>query len=147
MRGFFCQYSRAMPPSPIQAEKLRPVAATLPPLRTARQRYQEGAIDFLNVITTQAQVLQSENDLADSDTQIATCSSISIAPSVGDGRSWMSSMVRMTRRGRRLERDSAPPSGTSDNYHTGLYGGTRSRRPRGAELEIRPYADRRKIRM
>ena len=72
MRGFFCQYSRAMPPSPIQAEKLRPVAATLPPLRTARQRYQEGAIDFLNVITTQAQVLQSENDLADSDTQIAT---------------------------------------------------------------------------
>jgi outer membrane protein TolC len=32
----------------------------------------EGAIDFLNVITTQAQLLQSENDLADSDTQIAT---------------------------------------------------------------------------
>ena len=41
-------------------------------LQAARQRYTEGAIDFLNVITTQAQLLQSENDLADSDTQIAT---------------------------------------------------------------------------
>jgi NodT family efflux transporter outer membrane factor (OMF) lipoprotein len=41
-------------------------------LQAARQRYSEGAIDFLNVITTQAQLLQSENDLADSDTQIAT---------------------------------------------------------------------------
>ncbi|HXO70617.1 MAG TPA: TolC family protein, partial [Bradyrhizobium sp.] len=41
-------------------------------LQAARQRYQEGAIDFLNVITAQAQLLQSENDLADSDTQIAT---------------------------------------------------------------------------
>src|SRR3984893_15389253 len=41
-------------------------------LQVARQRYSEGAIDFLNVITTQAQLLQSENDLADSDTQIAT---------------------------------------------------------------------------
>jgi hypothetical protein len=29
-------------------------------------------IDFMNVITTQAQLLQSENDLADSDTRIAT---------------------------------------------------------------------------
>jgi len=41
-------------------------------LQAARQRYQEGAIDFLNVITAQAQLLQSENDLADSDTRIAT---------------------------------------------------------------------------
>ncbi len=41
-------------------------------LQAARQRYSEGAIDFLNVISTQAQLLQSENDLADSDTQIAT---------------------------------------------------------------------------
>ena len=41
-------------------------------LQAARQRYSEGAIDFLNVITAQAQLLQSENDLADSDTQIAT---------------------------------------------------------------------------
>ena len=38
----------------------------------AAGRYSEGAIDFLNVITAQAQLLQSENDLADSDTQIAT---------------------------------------------------------------------------
>jgi NodT family efflux transporter outer membrane factor (OMF) lipoprotein len=41
-------------------------------LQAARQRYSEGAIDFLNVITAQAQLLQSENDLADSDTRIAT---------------------------------------------------------------------------
>ena len=41
-------------------------------LQAARQRYSEGAIDFLNVISAQAQLLQSENDLADSDTQIAT---------------------------------------------------------------------------
>jgi NodT family efflux transporter outer membrane factor (OMF) lipoprotein len=40
-------------------------------LQAARQRYSEGAINFLNVTTTQAQLLQSENDLADSDTQIA----------------------------------------------------------------------------
>ena len=41
-------------------------------LQAARQRYSEGAIDFLNIISTQAQLLQSENDLADIDTQIAT---------------------------------------------------------------------------
>jgi len=41
-------------------------------LQAARQRYSEGAIDFLNVISTQALLLQSENDLADSDTLIAT---------------------------------------------------------------------------
>ena len=41
-------------------------------LQAARQRYSEGAIDFLNIISAQAQLLQSENDLADSDTQIAT---------------------------------------------------------------------------
>jgi hypothetical protein len=35
-------------------------------LQAAKQRYTEGAIDFLNVITAQAQLLQSENDLADS---------------------------------------------------------------------------------
>ncbi|HXO71562.1 MAG TPA: efflux transporter outer membrane subunit [Bradyrhizobium sp.] len=40
-------------------------------LQAARQRYSEGAVNFLNVTTTQAQLLQSENDLADSDTQIA----------------------------------------------------------------------------
>jgi NodT family efflux transporter outer membrane factor (OMF) lipoprotein len=41
-------------------------------LQAARQRYTEGAIDFLNVIAAQAQLLQSENDLSDNDTQIAT---------------------------------------------------------------------------
>jgi hypothetical protein len=41
-------------------------------LQAVRQTYTEGAIDFLNVISAQAQLLQSEIDLADSDTQIAT---------------------------------------------------------------------------
>jgi NodT family efflux transporter outer membrane factor (OMF) lipoprotein len=55
-----------------RADIARSVTANQAALRAARQRYSEGAIDFLNVITTQAQLLQSENDLADSDTQIAT---------------------------------------------------------------------------
>jgi outer membrane protein TolC len=50
----------------------RSVTENLAALQAARQRYSEGAIDFLNVIATQAQLLQSENDLAESDTQIAT---------------------------------------------------------------------------
>jgi NodT family efflux transporter outer membrane factor (OMF) lipoprotein len=54
-----------------RADVARSVTENQAALRVARQRYQEGAIDFLNVITTQAQLLQSENDLADSDTQIA----------------------------------------------------------------------------
>src|ERR1700726_2766760 len=41
-------------------------------LQAARQRYSEGATNFLDVTATQAQLLQSENDLADSDTLIAT---------------------------------------------------------------------------
>ena len=41
-------------------------------LQAARQRYSEGATNFLDVTATQAQLLQSENDLADSDTEIAT---------------------------------------------------------------------------
>lgn len=41
-------------------------------LRAARQRYAEGVVDFLDVNTAQAQLLQSQNDLADSRTQIAT---------------------------------------------------------------------------
>jgi outer membrane protein TolC len=40
-------------------------------LNAARQRYSEGATNFLDVTATQAQLLQSENDLADSDTEIA----------------------------------------------------------------------------
>jgi NodT family efflux transporter outer membrane factor (OMF) lipoprotein len=55
-----------------RADVARSVTENQAALQAARQRYSEGAIDFLNVITTQAQLLQSENDLADSDTRIAT---------------------------------------------------------------------------
>ena len=41
-------------------------------LRAARQRYAEGVVDFLDVNAAQAQLLQSQNDLANSRTQIAT---------------------------------------------------------------------------
>ena len=41
-------------------------------LRAARQRYTEGASDFLNVATAEQQLLQSENNLASDETQIAT---------------------------------------------------------------------------
>jgi outer membrane protein TolC len=54
-----------------RADIARSVTENHAALQAARQRYSEGAIDFLNVITTEAQLLQSENDLADSDTQIA----------------------------------------------------------------------------
>jgi NodT family efflux transporter outer membrane factor (OMF) lipoprotein len=55
-----------------RADVARSVTENQAALQAARQRYSEGAIDFLNVITTQSRLLQSENDLADSDTQIAT---------------------------------------------------------------------------
>jgi NodT family efflux transporter outer membrane factor (OMF) lipoprotein len=55
-----------------RAEVARSVTENQAALQAARQRYSEGAIDFLNVISTQALLLQSENDLSDSDTQIAT---------------------------------------------------------------------------
>lgn len=54
-----------------RAEIARSVTENQAALQAARQRYSEGAIDFLNIIATLAQLLQSENDLADSDTQIA----------------------------------------------------------------------------
>ena len=41
-------------------------------LSAARQRYREGAVDFLNVISAQGTLLQGQSDLADSDTLIAT---------------------------------------------------------------------------
>jgi len=41
-------------------------------LRAARQRYAEGVVDFLDVNTAQAQLLQSQTDLASSRTEIAT---------------------------------------------------------------------------
>ena len=53
-----------------RAEVARSVTENKAALQAARQRYSEGAIDFLNVNSTQAQLLQSENDLADSDTRI-----------------------------------------------------------------------------
>ena len=55
-----------------RADVARAVAQNEAALQAARQRYSEGAIAFLNVNSTQAQLLQSENDLSDSDTQIAT---------------------------------------------------------------------------
>jgi outer membrane protein TolC len=55
-----------------RADVARAVAENQTALQAARQRYSEGAIDFLNVIATQAQLLQSENDLADIETRIAT---------------------------------------------------------------------------
>ena len=53
-------------------EIARAVTENQSALQAARQRYSEGATNFLDVTATQAQLLQSENDLSDSDTQIAT---------------------------------------------------------------------------
>jgi NodT family efflux transporter outer membrane factor (OMF) lipoprotein len=50
----------------------RSVSENQSALQAARQRYSEGATSFLDVTATQAQLLQSENDLSDNDTQIAT---------------------------------------------------------------------------
>jgi NodT family efflux transporter outer membrane factor (OMF) lipoprotein len=55
-----------------RADVARAVVQNQAALQAARQRYSEGALDFLNVNSTLEQLLQSENDLADSDTQIAT---------------------------------------------------------------------------
>lgn len=41
-------------------------------LGAARQRYVEGAADFLNVVSAEASLLQSQNALSESDAQIAT---------------------------------------------------------------------------
>jgi NodT family efflux transporter outer membrane factor (OMF) lipoprotein len=56
----------------LRADVARAVAQNQAALQAARQRYSEGALDFLNVNSALGQLLQSENDLADSDTQIAT---------------------------------------------------------------------------
>jgi NodT family efflux transporter outer membrane factor (OMF) lipoprotein len=55
-----------------RADIARAVVQNQAALQAARQRYSEGALDFLNVNSTLGQLLQSENDLADSDTEIAT---------------------------------------------------------------------------
>jgi outer membrane protein TolC len=67
-----------------RADVARSVTENQAALRAARQRYSEGAIDFLNVITTQAELLQSENDLANNDTQIAT-NLVNLYRSLGGG--------------------------------------------------------------
>jgi NodT family efflux transporter outer membrane factor (OMF) lipoprotein len=41
-------------------------------LTAARERYTQGFVDFLNVVTVQGQLLQAQEALAESDTQIAT---------------------------------------------------------------------------
>lgn len=41
-------------------------------LSAAQQQYTEGASDFLNVVASESRLLQSQNDLATDDTQIAT---------------------------------------------------------------------------
>ncbi len=48
------------------------VAEPVTAWRAARQRYAEGAADFLNVVTAEQQLLQAQNNLATDDTQIAT---------------------------------------------------------------------------
>jgi NodT family efflux transporter outer membrane factor (OMF) lipoprotein len=54
-----------------RAALARAVAQNKIAVDAARQRYVEGLVDFLNVNTTLTQLLQSENGLADADTQIA----------------------------------------------------------------------------
>jgi len=41
-------------------------------LAAARQRYQEGVVDFLNVLGAQGALLQNQNTLAQNDTDIET---------------------------------------------------------------------------
>jgi len=67
-----------------RADIARAVTENQAALQAARQRYSEGAIDFLNIISTQAQLLQSENDLSDSDTLIAT-SLVNLYRALGGG--------------------------------------------------------------
>src|SRR5260370_21929460 len=52
-----------------RADVARSVTENQAALQDARQRYSDGAIDFLNVITSQAQLLQLDNYLPGSDTQ------------------------------------------------------------------------------
>src|SRR6202000_1873320 len=72
-----------------RADVAQSVTEDRPALEAAKQRYTEGTIDFLNVVAAQAQLLQSENDLADSDTRIAT-DLVNLYRSLGEaGRSWI----------------------------------------------------------
>lgn len=62
-------YAQAQSARDASAEAVRQNQAAL---AAARQRYDEGAADFLNVIASEGELLRSENDLANLDTQIAT---------------------------------------------------------------------------
>jgi NodT family efflux transporter outer membrane factor (OMF) lipoprotein len=55
-----------------RAQVIQAVAQNRIALSAATQRYIEGDIDFLNVNSTQSQLLDSENALANTDTEIAT---------------------------------------------------------------------------
>jgi NodT family efflux transporter outer membrane factor (OMF) lipoprotein len=88
-----------------RADIARSVTENQAALQAARQRYSEGAIDFLNVITTQAQLLQSENDLADSDTQIAT-DLVNLYRALGGG--WEVADLRFDANGTRREKIETP---------------------------------------
>jgi outer membrane protein TolC len=79
-----------------RADVARAVAQNEIALQAARQRYTEGVIDFLNVNSAQAQLLQSENDLADNDTQIATdlVNCIGHWAAVGRLRTWHMTQIR-----------------------------------------------------
>ncbi len=53
-------------------------------LAAARQRYVEGAVDFLNVIATENALLDSSRTLTNADTQIAT-NLVALYRSLGGG--------------------------------------------------------------
>jgi NodT family efflux transporter outer membrane factor (OMF) lipoprotein len=67
-----------------RAQLAQAVAQNKIALDAARQQYTQGAVDFLNVISAQSQLLQSENDLADSDTQI-TVDLVNLYRALGGG--------------------------------------------------------------
>ena len=83
-----------------RADLARAVTENQAALQAAQQRYSEGAIDFLNVNTTQAQLLQSENDLADIDTRIAT-DLVNLYRALGEGWEDADVAVRADRAPRR----------------------------------------------
>ena len=53
-------------------------------LGAARQQYTLGATDFLNVVSSETQLLQSQNNLASNDTAIAT-DLVSLYKALGGG--------------------------------------------------------------
>ena len=78
-----------------RAEITQAVAQNKIALQAAKQRYIEGDIDFLNVNSTQSQLLQSENALADTDTEIAV-DLVSLYRALGGG--WQISDAKLSSR-------------------------------------------------